>query len=189
MWVTTVALFLGMLAVSGYAVVRLVQPSSHPCRACDGLGVRRGHRGRWAGFCSRCRGSGQVDSIGARLLVSVTRGRVLPAAGAAAPGAVQHGQGYRFAGSRPGRRGSNWVAAPDPADTRLAALEDRRIPALERRVERREAALAGSGGLVWLAERARLAAARRALRRARDAAERHRAALEVNAGGYRARRR
>jgi hypothetical protein len=59
-------------------------------------------------------GGGRVDTWPLRMLVAVIRGRVLPRAGTVAHG-VQHGQGYRFAGRRPGGR---WVAAPDPDDTR-----------------------------------------------------------------------
>jgi len=159
-------------------------PDSHACRSCDGIGTRRGANGRWATHCRTCRGSGQRDSLVTRALVVITRGRHLPGAGSAATGHM-HGPGYVFAGRRPG---GAWRADGDPADTRLEAIERRRVPALERRVERREAAVEQARGIGWAMARARLAAARRALRRARSAAEDHRAALMANGGGYRRRR-
>jgi hypothetical protein len=180
MLLTTSTLVLLAVIATGALLIRLIEPS-RGCRTCGGLGLIRGERGRWARFCDRCNGSGQVDSMATRALVAATRGRVLPRSGTVARGR-QHGQGYRFAGRSAGGR---WIAAADPDDTRLAALVGRRIPACEHRVERREAAHDAARGLRRIGTAARLAMARRALRKAEDAAERHRAALESNSAGYR----
>ncbi len=166
-----------LAAVVGHAAAR----PTRPCRACCGIGSQRGRRGRWAGHCAACRGSGQRDRWSTTVLVVVSRGRWLPRSGTVVRG-HQHGQGYRFAGRHPGGR---WRAAPDPDDTRLCALAERRVPAAERMVERCEAHEAARG-LVKLWTFVREAAARRALRRVVEAAERHRDALAEHQGGYRA---
>ncbi|MER5671923.1 hypothetical protein [Pseudonocardia alni] len=177
MVITLAGLTIGVLALG----LRLAEPS-RDCRACRGLGLERGARGRFTRFCRRCRGSGRVDGLVRRALVVVTRGRVLPEAGSVAPGGRQHGQGVRFNGRFPGGR---WRAAPDPDDTRLAALERWRVPAAQRRVDRAAAHAVGARGLPWVIALVRRAAARRALRRAEDAAERHRLALSEHLAGYR----
>ncbi len=115
------------------------------------------------------------------MLVAATRGRWLPRAGAAAAGRM-HGQGFVFAGRHPGGR---WRALGDPPDTRLVAMREHRVPAAVRLVGRREAALARARGVARLLAWARLAAARRALRRAEQAAEDHASALAEHDGGYR----
>lgn len=107
------------------------------------------------------------------------RGRWLPRSGTVARGR-QHGQGYVFAGRAPGGR---WRAAPDPDDTRLAALRERRVPGAQRHVERHERAHQAAHAR----EKVDVGAARRALRRAEDAAERHALALADHQGGYRGR--
>lgn len=178
-WIMTVLGVLGvaLAALAGHAVRR----PTRPCGTCAGVGIRRGRRGRWASHCGRCRGSGQVDGWSTTALVGLTRGRWLPRAGSAAEGRM-HGTGYVFAGSHPG---GAWRALDDPADTRLRALADRRVPAAERRVQRREAAHTSAQGLARVWTWLRLVVARRTLRRATQAAERHAYAIADRAAGYR----
>lgn len=168
----------GLAALTGAAVRR----PSRPCLTCAGLGLTRGERGRWGRICARCRGGGQLDTWAARTLVALSRGRWAPPGGTVAHGR-QHAQGYRLAGRHPGGRVR---FAPDPDDTRLAALRDVRVPAAQRRVERRRAAHTTAQGLARALTWIRLAAARRALRRATEAAEQHRDALADHCAGYRA---
>jgi len=171
----------GLAALFGAAVRR----PSRPCLTCAGLGLTRGERGRWGRICGRCRGGGQLDTWAARTLVALSRGRWAPPGGTVARGR-QHAQGYRLAGRHPGGR---WRAAPDPDDTRLAALREVRVPAAQRLLDRRQSAHEAAHGLVKVWTWARVAAARRGLHRATEAAEAHAVALADNAGGYRGRRR
>lgn len=179
MVITLAGLAVGVLALA----LRLVEPS-RDCRACAGLGLERGARGRFARFCRRCRGSGRVDGLVRRALVVVTRGGVLPEGGAVAPGGRQHGQGFRFAGRHSGGR---YRLAADPDDTRLLAIEGRRLPRAGRRVEQAEQRLAAARALAKIPAAVRLGAARWRLRRAERLRDAHRLDLEIGSAGYRRR--
>lgn len=118
------------------------------------------------------------------MLVAVTRGGVLPQAGTAAPGGRMHGPGYVFSGR--GRSG-RWRAAPDADDTRLAAIEGRRLPRAERRVETAEQRLAAARALAKVSAAVRLGAARWRLRRAERLRDDARLDLDDHTAGYRRR--
>ncbi|MER5674780.1 hypothetical protein [Pseudonocardia alni] len=172
------------LVVAGLAVVlRLVEPSK-PCSRCDGIGTRRGARGRWAAHCPACRGGGRVDGAIRRALVAISRGAVLPQAGTVAPGGRMHGPGYVFSGR--GRSG-RWRAAADPDDTRVLTLEGRRLPRAQRRVEQAEARLAAARALAKIPAAVRLAGARWRLRRAERLRDDARLDLADHTAGYRRR--
>ncbi|MER5671132.1 hypothetical protein [Pseudonocardia alni] len=176
-WIWSAAPVLAYIAAMGGFLWLVGAEKTRACRACDGIGLTRGPRGRWAGACRSCRGSGQTDSVATRVLVVATRGRWLPPGGTTARGHMAHWQTVTFNGRAPG---GAWRSKADPPDSRMVTLTERLIPFRQRQLDRREAARSRARGLGVLVAALRLVLARRALARAERRRDEHAQALADN---------